>query len=228
MNAFTLSLLLLAPAPALAFHEAWDRSGYGDVAPSPGPGGIYYTGSPHDHGLTCAACHVDAPGRIRATTTFTPALSGGRYRPGQRYRVDVAISGSGCTVPGLSGLMVFMGDATGRRSVGAYHGGTPDPHPGSRGDHMFVLDRDPPWAFSFDWTAPAVGTGEVRFFGGVTVGDCVSRPPSDYADDDNVMIEMRLGEGSSSMLDRRPSFRLARSFGPALAPRRRGRHGVPS
>ncbi len=106
------TIITFAVLAALAGRaHAWDGPNYWWDAPesmNPGSGGIFGTGGAHDHGITCAHCHVDndpQQSRIDLTFTFTPPLgsAGGKvtYAPGQRYQVDVALTGeylgiSGC------------------------------------------------------------------------------------------------------------------------------------
>lgn len=66
-----------------------------------GAGGIYGTGSSRDFGITCAHCHINAPGQIGVTVTPNPAWinKGGSsaYQPGQKYDITVTMT------PGPSG-----------------------------------------------------------------------------------------------------------------------------
>lgn len=79
--------LLVAVAGARAWHTG---SSFHASPGSGGGGGLFYTGSPLDRGWTCAACHVDPPGRLRVDIQSEPDLFVTRtYAAGQRYSVTV-------------------------------------------------------------------------------------------------------------------------------------------
>src|SRR5690242_11475406 len=94
-----LAFLVATAVAAPAF--AWDgpELGYGPAdGASPGGGGILGTGGAHDHGVTCGDCHVEAPMETPALDfTYSPPMGAAGpdlvYTPGQRYRVDVQLTG---------------------------------------------------------------------------------------------------------------------------------------
>lgn len=95
-RAFIVALLALAPSLALAYSEteAFDRDP--SLDPSGGGGGLAFTGSPRQHGLSCASCHIDGPTDIALRiSSLLPDGSPGRlleggYLPGVVYEIEVA------------------------------------------------------------------------------------------------------------------------------------------
>lgn len=100
-----LGLALCAPSTALGYSDtaAFARDPSADT--TGGGGGIYFTGSPRQHGLDCAACHEGGP---PGTALTLAALAGGDrarlfedgYEPGQTYELEVAFYGEGLTPSG--------------------------------------------------------------------------------------------------------------------------------
>jgi len=78
---------------AVAGARAWHTGASFHAAPGAGGGGgVFYTGSPLDRGWTCAACHVDAPGRLRVDIQSEPDLFVSRtYTAGQSYALTIRI-----------------------------------------------------------------------------------------------------------------------------------------
>jgi len=97
----TLPLLLLflaggAARAALAYSEteAFDKDP--SEGASGGGGGILFTGSPRQHGLECASCHLGGPSdiKLRVSALLVNDRSGGLfvsgYHPGVLYQIEVA------------------------------------------------------------------------------------------------------------------------------------------
>lgn len=86
----------LVSAVAIAFPKAgaWHTAA---SATSPGGSDIFATGGVSDWGLTCANCHIKAPGLIDATVLPTPAwpVKNGlkAYTPGASYTLSVSLVG---------------------------------------------------------------------------------------------------------------------------------------
>lgn len=241
--ALAIAALALAVPVAHAFHHHGQFQEYADGrAETPGSGGLYYTGSRRDLGLRCSACHVEAPGAIRADVTFSPALSGGRYVPGATYRIAVAMTGESRGLTECSSPMVNRNGIT-AMIVGP--SGFPVGEIGPDQDARRCGVRFPPvgatqttavfgdceaavgvqdtraltrWEMS--WRAPSAGSGEATLWLGVVDGDCMF---DSYRDD---VLETRIAipEGSTAALlrERAParSFAIARRE-PALPARRR-------
>ena len=90
-----LALLLAVPeASAYPWPVFWHIA---PTAKAPGAGGNYFLGGVRDRGLTCALCHVKAPGLVNVTITPTPAWAkigaAVGYQPGTTYAIKVAMVG---------------------------------------------------------------------------------------------------------------------------------------
>lgn len=124
-----ITVLLTAHAViAFPFLASWHTpaatpSGTGTQARA-GAGGIYGTGSTRDFGITCAHCHVKAPGRIGVTVAPNPAwiMKSGSpaYVPGTKYDITVTMTpGPGGDLQGamasnnLNGFAATFEDAQG-------------------------------------------------------------------------------------------------------------------
>jgi hypothetical protein len=189
-------LAVSLPGPA----AAWDGPGlwYADADDAtPGGGGILGTGGAHDHGITCADCHVDRdPAVIDLRFQFTPAMGSVGpdlvFSPGQRYRVDVelldATLGPPCgeymdnrdqfaaSFETMAGSPAGFLESDSGQSTSNCPTMYPDPAPpGTTGlakdcAVIFALGTPDITQWTFYWTAPASGTVEL-FYGGVD-GDC--------------------------------------------------------
>lgn len=108
-------------ASAFPFLNSWHMPSDGLRA---GGGGIYGTGGAQDWGLTCANCHIKAPGKIDATITPNPAwqqLAGQpAYKPGQKYSITVQLVGehrglnATPATNNLNGMAMTFEDAAGK------------------------------------------------------------------------------------------------------------------
>lgn len=179
---------------------AWDGPGMwyssavgGSTGTLPGGGGILGTGGQHDDGIKCTDCHVDRKDEpnLAFAMTFSPALAGSAYTPGQRYTITAQLTGAQlgnpCATSGGNNTDNFA--ASFEDDSGAQAGAlAPDdgqtapncalasPPPAGTtaldGDCKVIfangtknLDR---WTFT--WTAPPAGT--VHVFWGAVDGDC--------------------------------------------------------
>jgi hypothetical protein len=179
---------------------AWDGPGlwYADADDAtPGGGGILGTGGAHDHGITCADCHVDRdPEVIDLRFQFSPAMGTVGpdlvYTPGRRYRVDVqllnATLGPPCgpymdnrdlfaaSFETMAGSPAGVLESDSGQSTSNCPVTYPDPAPpGTTGlakdcAVIFALGTPNLTQWTFYWTAPSSGAVEL-FYGGVD-GDC--------------------------------------------------------
>jgi hypothetical protein len=203
MKAITILLLLCGSAWAWDGPALWYASATGGATGTlPGGGGIMGTGGQHDYGIKCTDCHVqrkDEPA-LAFAMTFSPALAGATYTPGQRYTVTAQLSGAQLGVPctmqyssNVDNFAASFEDDTGNQA-GAL---TPDdgqsapnctlPSPPPAG--TTALDGDCKVIFSngtkdidrwtFTWTAPTTGT--VHVFWGAVDGDCDMMSMNDAA-----------------------------------------------
>ena len=98
--------------PALAFHAA---ALYDKAPGAGGGGGITYIGLPSERGLTCAACHIDALGKISINLNEpTPALfSSFTYEPGKTYPLTATLNGDATKIDHFNSLAVAVVDDKG-------------------------------------------------------------------------------------------------------------------
>ncbi len=98
MKRLILALCLL-PNAALAYSDASSFARDPSVETSGGGGGLYFTGSPRQHGLRCEACHIDGPTDVKLRLSAlldgeaSPLFSGG-YEPGALYEIEVGFEGA--------------------------------------------------------------------------------------------------------------------------------------
>jgi MYXO-CTERM domain-containing protein len=189
-------LLLLAPAPAAAFHSAML---FPDDASVGGGGGLFYNGSPRHNGYTCAACHVGGPGLARLEVRTTPdALAAkGTYEPGVVYSFAIALASESRGLDSAVnyntfGVEVIDADAL---PVGEFQNF-------AAGDMVTTIALDALFArgqnnsgataWSFDWTAPPAGAGPVHFYFSGVDGDgagATEAPETDTLGDDVMVLQ---------------------------------------
>jgi hypothetical protein len=202
---------------------------------TPGGGGILGTGGAHDHGITCADCHVDRDPRVvDLRFQFSPAVGAAGpdlvYAPGQRYRVDVQLFNAGLGPPcdqysknidqfaasfeTASGAPAGILESDSGQSSTNCPSVWPEPSPvGTTGlvsdcDVVFATGGENVTSWTFWWTAPSSGTVEL-FYGGVD-GDCD-------------MMSMNDAVVTGSRVLRAPTAAIA----PAETSHRRGDPGSP-
>lgn len=98
----------------------------GNPSLAPGAGLLYGTGGAKERGITCALCHIKAPGTIGATVT--PSVpwqvigNGNGYKPGMQYTITVTMTGetkNPGTVDNLNGFALTIENAAGN-GVGTF------------------------------------------------------------------------------------------------------------
>ena len=130
------------------------------------------TGSPGDGGVTCqSSCH-GGPSPATMTGWITSNIPGGGYTPGSTYTITATITRPGHTRWGfeispqntsgtlLGTLIATNTSQTKLISTGKYITHTTAGNSGSN-----------PKSWTFDWTAPAAGTGNVTFYGAFLAAD---------------------------------------------------------
>ncbi|MBI4815352.1 MAG: hypothetical protein HY791_03800 [Deltaproteobacteria bacterium] len=104
-TAFALSLLL-QQSTAWGYSDGTVFARDPSAETSGGGGGLFFTGSPRQHGLECGSCHVDGPVgreglRLSALLEGEPAALFTRgYAPGRVYEVEVAFEANSLTPMG--------------------------------------------------------------------------------------------------------------------------------
>ena len=129
----------------------------------PGGSPAGYTGSPGD-GKSCTFCHGGSSATV--SNWITSNIPGSGYLPGTQYTITVTVTGTG-----RKGFEVSPQSPSGTQ-LGTLIAGT--------GNHLvggtkYVTQNSGNNAatatWSFNWTAPAAGTGQVTFYGAFTVGE---------------------------------------------------------
>lgn len=200
--------------------SAWDGPEMW-YAPATGPagniggGGLLGTGGAQDFNVTCANCHVKAPGKIDFKLAFNPPLPtvGGNltYSPGTKYTVTATLLGetlgkSGCMLDNNNDFSATVEDANGKiagvlaADNGMSMANCPKTLPPANqipgttmmtGDCHAVLshgkDRT---TWTFTWTAPMKGAGPLTWYWGAVDGDCMMNS----TDDDVKTGTLKLGE----------------------------------
>jgi hypothetical protein len=147
-----------------------------------GGGGLFYTGAPRERGWTCAACHVDPPVPVQVVVRIEPGelLVDRVYVPGQTYDLTVTLederlglsagrsnfNGMAMTIMDESGAVA--GDFSGFAAEDFYVRGRSII--ASSGTTVGVTE------WSFRWTAPAAGRGEITLYLGVVDGNGANSP----------------------------------------------------
>jgi hypothetical protein len=127
--------------------------------PSGAPAG--YTDSPGD-GKNCTQCHGGSASPV--TGWITSDIPAAGYTTGTTYNITVTVSGSG-----HKGFEVSPQNVTGDQ-LGTLIAGTGSHLTG--GNKYVTHNSDPtsnPATWTFQWTAPSAGTGEVTFYGAFAV-----------------------------------------------------------
>lgn len=152
---------LLAAKPALAFHAGSDMD---KVPGAGGGGGITYAGVPTEHGLTCAACHTEAPGKItiNLNESTNSLFTNFSYESGKSYPFTATMSGDTTKIDHFNSLAVGVVDDQGN-AVGTIGGfGADDFYQAANGT---ILSAGKKWnvtTWTFTWTAPATQVGRVH------------------------------------------------------------------
>ena len=201
---------LFLAGPAWAFHVG---STFDSLPGKGGAGGTFYTGAPTEHGYTCAACHLNAEGKIRVglSTAPTGLFEGRRYVPGQAYVITVKLlnehRGLSAARSNFNGFTVVFLDGK-NQHAGRISGYASDEYYGSGNALLASAGKTVGTStWSFTWTAPAAGTGSVTIYIGMVDGNGADSPPTqtltDPLGDDVVMASLKLADGSTAM--RRPA-----------------------
>ncbi len=179
------------------FHHATGNSG---SAPSGN------TGSPFD-GSSCAriGCHTGGPAQTNQVVSLTGNIPAEGYSPGQTYNMTVTMSNGGSrfgfslspqsTQGALLGTLIASGAGTTLNGAGGKyltHTSSGTSGSGSK-------------SWTFQWTAPAAGTGTVTFYGaynfannnGGTSGDVIVTHAQTFSEN----LATSLSEVSGSRLE---------------------------
>lgn len=154
-------LFLLLPAAGLLFWSPAHTNSSG------GPAGR--TGSPGDNGVTCAAgCHTASNPTDQTLEIDISDIPSAGYIPGQSY--DITVTGNRGTFNGPRiGFSLTAERTSDDQKVGGFIAGTGTQVNGSGQSHithtsgsLTVSGNENSW--TFQWTAPQTGTGDVSFY----------------------------------------------------------------
>jgi len=140
-------------------------SGNNSRYPNGSPAG--YTGSPGD-GANCTECHGGSASTVDGWITSDIPPQG--YFPGYTYLITVTVSGNGD-----KGFLVSPQDISGSQ-LGSMASGSGNKLVGS-GKYVTQTSSTSqnPKVWTFSWTAPEAGTGDVTFYGAFTVNKPVTK-----------------------------------------------------
>jgi len=138
-------------------------SAYGNIGHYPNGAPAGYTGSPGD-GQDCTACHGGSASSVSNWITSNIPASG--YLPGQTYNMTVTVTGSGnkgfeCSaqdMPGNAYGTFILGPGTELAGGGDYI------------THSSASSSNPK-IWTFQWTAPSAGSGNVIMYGAFALGE---------------------------------------------------------
>lgn len=151
------------------------------------------TGSPGE--TTCISCHGDFTANSGGGTIALNGITGGSYTPGTTYNLSVTVSRTGSTVFGLgcealttantnAGSFIITNSAE-THILSATVSGS------SRSSVTHQLDggaSNNTHTFSFDWTAPAAGTGDVTLYYAGIAGNYDGGEGGDYVYDGSLTL----------------------------------------
>jgi len=163
VNLFKVLFLVACISPVIFLVSSFS----GDNAKYPGGAPAGYTGSPAD-GKDCKQCHGGSTTPVADWITSDIPAEG--YTPGTLYNITVTVTGSGkkgfeVSPQNLSGSLLGTLQATSGTEL--------------TGGGKYVTQSSSsnanPATWTFKWTAPVAGTGEVTFYGAFTVGKPVTK-----------------------------------------------------
>jgi hypothetical protein len=226
-----LAILLVLPSLAWAYHPG---KVFDDEPGAGGGGGIFYAGAPREHAWTCAACHIDAPGKVKLSLAANPSslLDEFRYTPGQKYMLTAQMVtaqelGTSATNSNYNGLVIEIVDEKGL-PAGALSGFSSNEFYSASSPTTIATagQTTAETSWTFTWTAPAAGSGQVTIYAGLVDGNGANSGPgetlTDPFGDDVFAGALKLSEGSGARRETRPPrWIFALLFLPLLAIRRR-------
>lgn len=214
-------VLSAAAAVAFPFGKSWHDPAHGSQSNGgrAGAGGIYGMGSASDFFITCANCHTNGKGLIGATITPTPAWqkvnNQDAYKPGQAYSIKIDMTGEHLGLnqgnDNLNGFAATFEDQGGKVkgtlasdtspavSSASCPAAYPAQDPASGTTYVYgdchgviFIPRTNTTSWTFTWTAPAAGAGQMTMYYGVVDGDHHGKSS---LDDDVKMGTLKLAEG---------------------------------
>ncbi len=157
-------ICLAALIGAIAYFTPDSYHAHSNSGGSPSTSNAGYTGSPKDNGVTCRSCHDGAAATTRDNVISTN-IPGTGYVPGTTYNINVTVSEAARNKFGFE----VVSEAAGKLRKGIFIAGT-----GSRTllsaskithSSSGTAGSNNSKTWSFQWTAPAAGTGDITFYG---------------------------------------------------------------
>jgi len=152
-----IAILIAVLISSVIFKES--AHSYPTGAPS---GTTGYTGSPIDGGQNCTSCHSGTAVSATGIITSTVPLTG--YVPGTTYTITATVKGVG-----NKGFEMFAQNSTAAAGSFISGNGTKTVNGGSS---YITHSTDPssnPQVWTFSWTAPATGMGDITFYGAFAI-----------------------------------------------------------
>ncbi len=187
----------------------------------------FFTGAPSAGGgmeSTCSTCHNSGSfGEPQLAITFSDEngdeANPTSYRPGQTYTVTVAV-GHTMTAPAATGFQSQILDASNNvAGVMGSPGAGVQISSGPAGSGRQYAEHSTPNAdstFTFEWTAPEAGAGEVKMY---VVGNLVNRAAGTSGDNGSTSPTILTFEEGTPVSTRNPGFSETRLFpNPADSP----------
>ena len=218
---FVFAFVFARAAAAWDGADMWydPADGSPQTSQNPGGGGILGTGGATDHGITCATCHMkgkNPTGLFGVIVAFSPQFVAGAYSLGQTYIVTLSMIGehlglSGCSqyTPDNNNFMSATIEDDSGNLVGALAtpsgstsscpstvGFDPKTYKGTfmvRDCHGVLSHGAGLTSWTFQWTAPAKGSGQATLYYGVVDGNCMM----DSLDDDVKVGTFKMGEATA-------------------------------
>lgn len=212
---------------ASAFHAAQT---FADAPEQGGGGGVFYSGTVHERGWDCAACHTQPGADIKVRFT-TDLFSSFEYEPEEAYAFTISLDeqlGISSTRSNYNGFVLSMLTSEGR-PAGRLTNAPADRYyvrSNSAGDVSILATagQDPgETEWSFTWIAPPRGTGPVTLALGVVDGNGADSSPDETLTDpfgDGVfMAKVDLTERGGAATAATPSYGPVETTGLGLPAR---------
>lgn len=170
-------------------------------APTNNVAGNGYAGAPAENGRTCATsgCH-NGPATAKAGMITVQGLQGGAYIPGETYIIEVGTSEPSQRWGFQAAVQTPTGDAAG--TLATRDNETRLPQVAGYITHTTAGNAgNNTKSWSFDWTAPAAGTGDV----GVYVAINASNANGTTSGDNILFDELIMQEGQPTGIEEAPA-----------------------
>lgn len=208
LSIVALAITLLIAGRAQAFHAGvafMAQPGTG------GGGGVFYAGAPKDHGWNCRSCHEAAEGRITVSLDSPDLFSSFKYSPGKTYNFKAIMNNEWKGVGAQANyntVTIQVVDAKGE-PTGQLQAPPDDFYSTGAATIAGKGTKPNETSWTFRWTAPATGTGQVRFFVAAVDGNGAglsSGTLTDPGGDDVFTGSVVVDESAQAGTKNRPSY----------------------